>query len=122
MPIMAAFVTRISLTLHRLRRIIILTEADTSVDSHTTTEELYNMPKTSSDFLTHAEGSSDLKKKMSKAKSSDELVKLASASGYEADKSTLSHAMRTAATLELQRRGFPEWAINSIFLGEAVCW
>ena len=78
--------------------------------------------KQSSDFLAHAEGSADLKKKMSSAKSAAELVKLATEAGYQTDTHTLSSAMRTIAGAELQKRGFPEWAINSVLLGEAVCW
>jgi len=78
--------------------------------------------KPSSDFLAHAESSSDLKQKMSGAKSADELVKLAHDAGFHADKNSLSSAMRSVAGAELQKRGFPEWAVNSLFLGETVCW
>lgn len=72
--------------------------------------------KPSSDFFAQADSGS-LKKKMSSARSADALAKAANA-----DKNTISAAMRSIAAAELQKRGFPEWAINSVFLGETVCW
>jgi hypothetical protein len=78
--------------------------------------------KPSSEFIAHAEGSAELTKKMSTARSADELVKLANDAGFGVDKNTLSSLMRSIAGAELQKRGFPEWAINSVFLGETVCW
>jgi hypothetical protein len=78
--------------------------------------------KSSADFLAQAEGSADLRKKLGGAGSANDLVKLASDSGFDADKSGLSAAMRSVAGAELRKRGFPEWAIDSVFLGDAVCW
>lgn len=78
--------------------------------------------KVASEFITHAEGSGDVKAKMSNARSADDLVKLAKDAGYQVDKNTLSSAMRSLAGAELQKRGFPDWAISSVLLGEPVCW
>ncbi len=78
--------------------------------------------KTASEFIAHAEGSSELKNKMSGARSADDLVKVAHDAGFHVDKNNLSNTMRTIATTELQKRGFPDWAINSVLLGETVCW
>jgi hypothetical protein len=78
--------------------------------------------KTSSDFVAHAEGSSEIKSKMSGARSADDLVKVAHDAGFQVDKNNFSNMMRNIAGAELQKRGFPDWAINSVFLGETVCW
>jgi hypothetical protein len=74
------------------------------------------------EFLAKAEGSADLRQKMSSAKTADDLVKVAGDAGLPADKGALSQAMRTVAATELQKRGFPGWAVDSVMLGDAVCW
>lgn len=78
--------------------------------------------KFSADLLAHAESSPDLQKKLSNAHSADDLVKLANEAGYQVDRGDLSAKMRAIAGAELKKRGLPDWAINSVFLGEAVCW
>lgn len=78
--------------------------------------------KTTSDFIAHAEGSNEIKNKISGARSADDLVKVAHDAGFQVDKNNLSNMMRNIAGAELQKRGFPDWAINSVFLGETVCW
>lgn len=80
------------------------------------------MKHSSSDFLAAAASSPELHKKLSSAKSADDVVKLAEESGHTVDRSELAATMRTIAGTELRKRGLPEWAINSMFLGEAVCW
>ena len=72
------------------------------------------------DYL--AKANPDVQKKMSAAKSADDLVSAATAAGLEVDRNSISSTMRAIAGAELKRRGFPEWAINSVFLGETVCW
>lgn len=69
-----------------------------------------------------AKANPDTQKKMSSAKSADDLVSAANAGGLDVDRNSISATMRAIASAELQRRGFPEWAINSVFLGEPVCW
>lgn len=78
--------------------------------------------KSSLDFVEKAEGSSDIKHKLGAAKSADELLKVASDAGFQVDRTGLSAAMRSVAAADLKKRGFPEWAIDSVFLGDAVCW
>ena len=78
--------------------------------------------KATSDFLAHAASSSDIKSKLSSAKTGDELVKLAKDAGFAADESSVSAAMRSVAGAELRKQGLPDWAIESMFRGDAVCW
>lgn len=78
--------------------------------------------KRSADLLSEAVGSPKLHKELSAAQSSDELVRAASQAGYHVEKHEISAAMREIAVQELKKRGLPEWAINSMLLGEAVCW
>jgi hypothetical protein len=78
--------------------------------------------KSTSEFLSHIESSPDLKKKLSGTQSASDLLRLATDAGFQANPSTLSQAMRGIAESELQKRGFPAWAVNSLLLGEAVCW
>jgi len=78
--------------------------------------------KSTAEFVTQIENSPDLKKKLSSAQSANDLAKVASEAGYNVNNNNLSQAMRSIAETELQKRGFPAWAINSVLLGEAVCW
>lgn len=65
----------------------------------------------------------DVQKRLSAAKNSDELLKVVrAAAGADADADDVSTTMRSIARAELEKHGFPEWAINSMFLGESVCW
>jgi len=78
--------------------------------------------KSTSEFISHIESSPDLKKKLSGTQSASDLVRLATDAGFQTNQATLSQGMRGIAESELQKRGFPTWAINSLLLGEAVCW
>jgi nitrogen fixation uncharacterized protein len=78
--------------------------------------------KSTSEFIAHLESSPDLKKKLSSVQSASDLIRLASDAGFQVNQSTLSQSLRGIAEGELQKRGFPTWATNSLLLGEAVCW
>lgn len=65
----------------------------------------------------------DFQEKLRRTKNSDELLELATeAGGKQMDADDLSSTMRNIARSELERHGFPDWAINSMFLGQPVCW
>jgi hypothetical protein len=42
--------------------------------------------------------------------------------GYELDNHAIAASMRAIAAKALQPHGLPNWAVDSMFLGEAVCW
>ena len=80
------------------------------------------MTTATSKFLAEAAKSSDLQTKLRATANSEELVKLATSAGHELDQNELSSLMRSIAKTELEKHGLPDWAIQSMFLGDAVCW
>jgi hypothetical protein len=75
-----------------------------------------------SKFLTEAARANGLQRKLRAATNSDELVKLTRSAGCELDENELSSLMRNISKTELQKHGLPDWAIMSMFQGDAVCW
>lgn len=73
-------------------------------------------------FLAEAARSPDLQKKMQSVQSVPDLLAIAKSAGYDLDGHQLSVGMREIAAKALQPHGLPHWAIESMFLGEAVCW
>lgn len=68
-------------------------------------------------------GDSAVQEKLRRSQNSADLIKTASeAAGTEMDADDVSSTMRNIARAELEKHGFPQWAINSMFLGEPVCW
>jgi predicted ribosomally synthesized peptide with nif11-like leader len=76
----------------------------------------------SSEFLAEVARSPELQKEMSAVRSPQEILAIAKKAGYELDNHALSASMRAIAAKALQPHGLPHWAIDSMFLGEAVCW
>lgn len=74
------------------------------------------------EFLAVAARSPEIQKEMSAVHSPEEILAIARKAGFELDNASLSAAMRTIAAKALQPHGLPNWAIDSMFLGEAVCW
>ena len=73
-------------------------------------------------FLAEAARSPEIQKEMSAVHSPEEILAIANKAGYELDNASLSAAMRAVAAKALKPHGLPQWAIDSMFLGEAVCW
>lgn len=76
----------------------------------------------SSEFLAEAARSPEIQKELRAVQSIPEILAIASKAGYELDNQALSASMRAIAAKALQPHGLPHWAIDSMFLGEAVCW
>ncbi len=74
------------------------------------------------EFLAEAARSPELQKQMKAVHSPEELLEIARKAGYELENHTLAAMMRSIAAKALAPHGLPTWAINSMFLGEAVCW
>ncbi len=73
--------------------------------------------------LAKAVNQRDVSEKLRTAQTGEELIKIAgNAAGTKLDRHDVATTMRNIAQAELERHGFPDWAINSMFLGETVCW
>jgi hypothetical protein len=74
------------------------------------------------EFLAEAARSPEIQEQMRSVHSPADLLGIARKAGYELENHALSAAMRDIAAKALQPHGLPTWAIESMFLGEAVCW
>lgn len=74
------------------------------------------------DFFAELATSPKLQDELRGVNSTQEILAIASKSGYELDNHALAAEMRAVAAKALQPHGLPHWAIDSMFLGEAVCW
>jgi len=81
------------------------------------------MAKTdSAEFLAEAARSPEIQKELKAVHSPEEILAIARKAGYELNNHAIAASMRAIAAKALQPHGLPNWAVDSMFLGEAVCW
>lgn len=73
-------------------------------------------------FLKDVAQKPELAEQLASVNSPQEMLAIAKSVGYELDNNDLSAAMRSIAAATLKQHGLPHWAIDSMFLGESVCW
>ena len=80
------------------------------------------MKDNASEFLAEVAASSKLQAEVNAVKTPQELLKVAESHGYSLENHALSSAMRSIAAKALAPLSLPHWAVDSMFLGETVCW
>ena len=75
-----------------------------------------------SEFLAAVASSPQLQAQVNVVQSPQELLKVAEKAGFQLENHALSSAMRSIAAKALAPLSLPHWAVDSMFLGEAVCW
>ncbi|MFY0536163.1 Nif11-like leader peptide family natural product precursor [Nannocystis pusilla] len=80
------------------------------------------MKNDASEFLAAVAASTKLQAEVNAAKTPLELLKVAETAGYKLENHALSSAVRSVAAKALAPLSLPHWAVDSMFLGESVCW